>query len=330
MPKMMRILVALFVTLPLILSVEVEPQKEEKKDYLHSASEIEHMVQEFKKKTEEEKDKILKDLESTISDLREKIKLDISEKKEPNEKIIELLKKGVELSQCMEYKVCNKEDKNCESNKMKLMNPLLDAIQDNFGQCPVTMQHIKTLTENTFFTFQFINVLINTIVKNADYVDPNKKKIISELINCLLTNIDEYFPILIAKINKINTKEMEEEDIKKIKGIFTKHLFEQFLKLNKIPYEYSKDKEKNNKILRNPTTDVRTEKVYKEILDILKEIKEIKGSNNDNTMVIIVSCLATITVLIGGFFLYRFIRRRKNSELIENTKDFVSSENKLN
>ena len=321
MPKKMRILIALFVTLPLILSVEVEPQKEEKKDYLDSALEIEHRVEDFKKKTEEEKDKILEDLESTISDLREKIKVDISEKKEPNEKIIELLKKGVEFTRCMEYKVCNKEDKNCESNKMKLMNPLLDAIQDNFGQCPVTMQHIKTLTENTFFTFQFINVLINTIVKNADYVDPNKKKIISELINCLLTNIDEYFPIMIAKIN---TKKME------IKGIFTKHLFEQFLKLNKIPYEYSKDKEKNNKILRNPTTDVRTEKVYKEILDILKEIKEIKGSNNDNTMVIIVSCLATITVLIGGFFLYRFIRRRKNSQLIENTKDFVSSENKLN
>ena len=327
MPKMMRILVALFVTLPLFLSVDVEPQKEEKKDYLDSALEIEHRVEDFKKKTEEEKDKILEDLESTISDLREKIKVDISEKKEPNEKIIELLKKGVEFTRCMEYKVCNKEDKNCESNKMKLMNPLLDAIQDNFGQCPVTMQHIKTLTENTFFTFQFINVLINTIVKNADYVDPNKKKIISELINCLLTNIDEYFPIMIAKIN---TKKMTEEDINEIKGIFTKHLFEQFLKLNKIPYEYSKDKEKNNKILRNPTTDVRTEKVYKEILDILKEIKEIKGSNNDNTMVIIVSCLATITVLIGGFFLYRFIRRRKNSELIENTKDFVSSENKLN
>ena len=318
MPKMMRILGALFVTLPLILSVEVEPQKEEKKDYLDSALEIEHRVEDFKKKTEEEKDKILKNLESTISDLREKIKVDISEKKEPNEKIIELLKKGVELTRCMEYKVCNKEDKNCESNKMKLMNPLLDAIQDNFGQCPVTMQHIKTLTEDTFFTFQFINVLINTIVKNADYVDPNKKKIISELINCLLTNIDEYFPIMIAKIN---TKKMTEEDINMIKGIFTKHLFEQFLKLNKIPYEYSKDKEKNNKILRNPTTDVRTEKVYKEILDILKEIKEIKGSNNDNIMVIIVSCLATIIVLIGGFFLYRFIRRRKNSELIENTKE---------
>ena len=327
MSKKMRILVALFVILPLTLSVEVEPQKEEKKDYLDSALEIEHRVEDFKKKTEEEKDKILEDLESTISDLREKIKVDISEKKEPNEKIIELLKKGVEFTRCMEYKVCNKEDKNCESNKMKLMNPLLDAIQDNFGQCPVTMQHIKTLTENTFFTFQFINVLINTIVKNADYVDPNKKKIISELINCLLTNIDEYFPIMIAKIN---TKKMTEEDINEIKGIFTKHLFEQFLKLNKIPYEYSKDKEKNNKILRNPTTDVRTEKVYKEILDILKEIKEIKGSNNDNIMVIIVSCLATITVLIGGFFLYRFIRRRKNSELIENTKDFVSSENKLN
>ena len=87
MPKKMRILIALFITLPLFLSVDVEPQKEEKKDYLHSASEIEHMVQEFKKKTEEEKDKILKDLESTISDLREKIKLDISEKKNQMKKL---------------------------------------------------------------------------------------------------------------------------------------------------------------------------------------------------------------------------------------------------
>ena len=55
MPKMMRILVALFVTLPLIFSVEVEPQKEEKKDYLDSALEIEHRVEDFKKKNRRRK-----------------------------------------------------------------------------------------------------------------------------------------------------------------------------------------------------------------------------------------------------------------------------------
>ena len=47
-------------------------------------------------------------------------------------------------------------------------------------------------------------------------------------------------------------------------------------------------------------------------------------------MIVIVSCLATITIIMGGFFLYRFIRRRKNSNIIENTKDLVVSENKLN
>ena len=60
--------------------------------------------------------------------------------------------------------------------------------------------------------------------------------------------------------------------------------------------------------------------VYGEIIDVLKEIKA-----TNKTLIIIVSCLATITILIGGFLLYRFLRR-KNSNLIENPKDLVTSE----
>ena len=69
----------------------------------------------------------------------------------------------------------------------------------------------------------------------------------------------------------------------------------------------------------------RREQIFEE--EILNILKEIKDSKSNNTLTIIVSCLATITILIGGFFLYRFIRRRKNSNIIENTKDLVTSEN---
>ena len=66
------------------------------------------------------------------------------------------------------------------------------------------------------------------------------------------------------------------------------------------------------------------EDVYEEIIDILKEIKK---SNKNKTLIIIISCLTTITILIGGFLLYRFIRR-KNSNLFENIKELNTSENK--
>ena len=61
-----------------------------------------------------------------------------------------------------------------------------------------------------------------------------------------------------------------------------------------------------------------------EIIDILKEIKA-----TNKTLIIIVSCLATITILIGGFLLYRTIRR-KNSNIIENNQVLETSENKVN
>ena len=48
-------------------------------------------------------------------------------------------------------------------------------------------------------------------------------------------------------------------------------------------------------------------------------------SKGDKTMVIIACCVDAITILIAGFILYRYIRRRKNSitKLTENPKDIV-------
>ena len=64
--------------------------------------------------------------------------------------------------------------------------------------------------------------------------------------------------------------------------------------------------------------------IIKEIADILREQNK---SNKDKNLIIIVACIATITLIIGGFFLYRFIRRKNTSNQIENVKDLVRSEN---
>ena len=65
--------------------------------------------------------------------------------------------------------------------------------------------------------------------------------------------------------------------------------------------------------------------VYEE--EILNILKEIKDSNKGQTLTVVFTCLATIAILIGGLLLYRYIRRRKNSNLIENIKDLVTAEN---
>ena len=125
----MRILFALFITLP-ILSLTLEPGKTVD-DF---SKELEKKGGEFREKTGEEQDKILEEVDTSISDLREKLKLE--KKEERNEKIFDLLKKGLELTRYLKIKVCSKEDKNyenCRKNKINYMNNFIDAIEENFG-----------------------------------------------------------------------------------------------------------------------------------------------------------------------------------------------------
>ena len=82
---------------------------------------------------------------------------------------------------------------------------------------------------------------------------------------------------------------------------------------------------KKEKIFKGGKPKERRYTVYEEeLIDILKEIKD---SNKGQTLTVVLTCLATITILVGGFLLYRYLKR-KNSNLIENTKDLVASENK--
>ena len=72
MPKKMRILFALFITLPLMLSITIDP--EELQLFMKVDKDQIKKKEDFMTKTEEEKDKILKELDKSILDLNEKIK----------------------------------------------------------------------------------------------------------------------------------------------------------------------------------------------------------------------------------------------------------------
>ena len=134
--------------------------------------------------------------------------------------------------------------------------------------------------------------------------------------------MNDYWPGVVAKLGK----DGDPDSIKFLKEDLSKTLLKEIFKLYEDSSSSSVSESSSNLLLEKERERERLrEKVFGEIIDILKEIKE---SKKDKTLVIIVSCLATIIILIGGFLLYRFIRR-KNSNLIETTKDLVASENKV-
>ena len=324
MPKKTRMLFALFITLPFIFCLKKEETALLDK-YSDFIKQVEENEGEFKEKTDEEKEKILKDLENSISDLNEQIKVYIQEKKEsPKGKVLDLMKQVIEIGKYMKHKVCNKEDKNyevCRGFKRKLMSNLLDVIEDNFGKCELTFEYVINLTEMPFVNLQYLTVLINSVMDNIDSIEKNKAEILSDLIKCLASYCIEYWPKVIGENDSANKPEVSEM----YKNLHLDWMLDVISKLKE--YDYENVLSNKNKENNNSPAPKRREVIYEEILDILKEIK---ASKQDNTMVIIVSCLATIAIIMGGFFLYRFIRRRKNSNIIENTKDLVVSENKLN
>ena len=324
MPKKTRMLFALFITLPFIFCLKKEETALLDK-YSDFIKQVEENEGEFKEKTDEEKEKILKDLENSISDLNEQIKVYIQEKKEsPKGKVLDLMKQVIEIGKYMKHKVCNKEDKNyevCRGFKRKLMSNLLDVIEDNFGKCELTFEYVINLTEMPFVNLQYLTVLINSVMDNIDSIEKNKAEILSDLIKCLASYCIEYWPRVIGENDSANKPEVSEM----YKNLHLDWMLDVISKLKE--YDYENVLSNKNKENNNSPAPKRREAIYEEILDILKEIK---ASKQDNTMVIIVSCLATLAIIMGGFFLYRFIRRRKNSNIIENTKDLVVSENKLN
>ena len=211
--------------------------------------------------------------------------------------------------------------------KKRLMNNIIAVLEDNFKECPVTIEYINKLSSDTYANLVLHILLIQSIIENKDFMEKSQRKVISSLLGCIGDQMNDYWPGVVAKYGK----DGDPDSIKFLKEDLSKTLLKEIAKLYE---ESSSVSESSNNLLLEREKErreierrekERREKVFGEIIDILKEIKE---SKKDKTLVIIVSCLATIIILIGGFLLYRFIRR-KNSNLIETTKDLVASENKV-
>ena len=326
----MRMLFALFITLPLILSLSLEPGYAETNKIENIMGEVFEKLKSFNSKTDEEKDKMIKELDSSILDLNKEIKNYISEKKEkPYGKIIDLMRKMHVMNHYLKNRVCNQGDENCSNEKKRLMNNIIAVLEDNFKECPVTIEYINKLSSDTYANLSLHILLIQSIIENKDFMEKSKRKVISSLLGCIGDQMNDYWPGVVAKYGK----DGDPDSVKFLKEDLSKRLLEAIIKLYEDSSSSSVSESSNNLLLEREKErreierreKERREKVFGEIIDILKEIKE---SKKDKTLVIIVSCLATIIILIGGFLLYRFIRR-KNSNLIETTKDLVASENKV-
>ena len=319
----MRMLFALFITLPLILSLSLEPGYAETNKIENIMGEVFEKLKDFKSKTDEEKDKMIKELDSSILDLNKEIKNYISEKKEkPYGKIIDLMRKMHVMNHYLKNRVCNQGDENCSNEKKRLMNNIIAVLEDNFKECPVTIEYINKLSSDTYANLSLHILLIQSIIENKDFMEKSQRKVISSLLGCIGDQMNDYWPGVVAKYGK----DGDPDSVKFLKEDLSKTLLKEIFKLYEDSSSSSVSESSSNLLLEKERERERLrEKVFGEIIDILKEIKE---SKKDKTLVIIVSCLATIIILIGGFLLYRFIRR-KNSNLIETTKDLVASENKV-
>jgi len=319
----MRMLFALFITLPLILSLSLEPGYAETNKIENIMGEVFEKLKDFKSKTDEEKDKMIKELDSSILDLNKEIKNYISEKKEkPYGKIIDLMRKMHVMNHYLKNRVCNQGDENCSNEKKRLMNNIIAVLEDNFKECPVTIEYINKLSSDTYANLSLHILLIQSIIENKDFMEKSQRKVISSLLGCIGDQMNDYWPGVVAKYGK----DGDPDSIKFLKEDLSKTLLKEIFKLYEDSSSSSVSESSSNLLLEKERERERLrEKVFGEIIDILKEIKE---SKKDKTLIIIISCLATITILIGGFLLYRFIRR-KNSNLIETTKDLVASENKV-
>ena len=287
-----------------------ESEYAETNDFLGFRGQLYEKLKAFKSKTEKEKDEILKELDSSLSDLNEEIQKYIKEKNQkPKDDIVDLMKKILEISHYMKYRVCNQGDENCRNEKKRLMNNILSALHDNFKNESVTYQRVTKLTRNAHSNLAVLTSIIQAIVDNKDYIEKSKRKIITDIIDWIKNNF-----------NKI---------MKEIKDLYVNNTFiEEYINGNQLVTLQNALSELGGKTEKDSESKkfsfaTRVD-VYGEIIDVLKEIKA-----TNKTLIIIVSCLATITILIGGFLLYRTIRR-KNSNIIENNQVLETSENKVN
>ena len=183
-----RMLFALFITLPLILGYATH------NNFNNVMEDALEKADVFDSKSNQEKDKILKELVSSISDLNEQIKKYTSEKNlSPDDDIVDLMKQLLQINLYFRKRVCNRFKK-CVNLQKSLMNDIIAVVEDNFGECPVTIEHITTLTKDTNMNLLALTLVIQSIVDNKTIIDKSKIDIIKNILNCLIDRFNDYFP----------------------------------------------------------------------------------------------------------------------------------------
>ena len=183
-----RMLFALFITLPLILGYATH------NNFNNVMEDALEKADVFDSKSNQEKDKILKELVSSISDLNEQIKKYTSEKNlSPDDDIVDLMKQLLEINLYFRKRVCNRFKK-CVNLQKSIMNDIIAVVEDNFGECPVTIEHITTLTKDTNMNLLALTLVIQSIVDNKTIIDKSKIDIIKNILNCLIDRFNDYFP----------------------------------------------------------------------------------------------------------------------------------------
>ena len=183
-----RMLFALFITLPLILGYATH------NNFNNVMEDALEKADVFDSKSNQEKDKILKELVSSISDLNEQIKKYSSEKNlSPDDDIVDLMKQLLQINLYFRKRVCNRFKK-CVNLQKSIMNDIIAVVEDNFGECPVTIEHITTLTKDTNMNLLALTLVIQSIVDNKTIIDKSKIDIIKNILNCLIDRFNDYFP----------------------------------------------------------------------------------------------------------------------------------------
>ena len=183
-----RMLFALFITLPLILGYATH------NNFNNVMEDALEKADVFDSKSNQEKDKILKELVSSISDLNEQIKKYTSEKNlSPDDDIVDLMKQLLQINLYFRKRVCNRFKK-CVNLQKSIMNDIIAVVEDNFGECPVTIEHITTLTKDTNMNLLALTLVIQSIVDNKTIIDKSKIDIIKNILNCLIDRFNDYFP----------------------------------------------------------------------------------------------------------------------------------------
>ena len=302
-------LFALFIALP-ILSLSLKPGKAEKNDFLGFRGQIYEKVKAFKSKTGKEKDKILKDLDSSISDLNEKIKGYSDKKEKPKDDIINLMKKILEINEYMKYRICGQEDAKCKNRKKRYMHNLLAALKDNFEKCETTIEHVTKLTDNAHSNLVALTLILQSIVDNKDLIEKSKIEMIANIVDCLKKNINDYMdkigtlykdsPHIVPYLKESQLKTLTSlaNDLSELKGLddvteseyaetndfigFRGQLYEKLKAFKSIP---EKEKDAILKELDNSLSDLNEEiqnyikekkqKPKDDIVDLMKKILEI-------------------------------------------------------